>query len=129
MLGSQHFTDANEDIWLDDFIVKNDKLNQIIQAYNFLIISEEIEIESNQKIFENIKKSELIVVNFYDNNDGYFIFSFQQSNIIIKKMNLVNIKKLLVYNQGLNFYFLNNSKDIFNSCISIKYHEIESINL
>lgn len=43
-------------------------------------------------------------------------------------MNLVNIKKLLVYNQGLNFYFLNNSKDIFNSCISIKYHEIESIN-
>ena len=72
------------------FTTPNKKLKKVVNSFNFLEISEEIETEQNFKEIErNINESKAIIINQYTEQEpdkySYFVISFKQTILVIKE--------------------------------------------
>ncbi|KAK8870232.1 hypothetical protein M9Y10_008109 [Tritrichomonas musculus] len=97
------------------------KMAEVIGNYQFL--TQESDLEKNQEVLENLKKSSIITIDQYEEEkqDKYFILIFRQTLISIKQSSTSTIHKLLSIHPNLTICFLNNTKDIFDQLINIQY--------
>ena len=100
----------------------NAKLDLIINNYDFHMVLEYFDYNGNEKIYQNIKESRAIMIDFY--ND-FFIIGFKQTIIIIQKSSLSFIETLFKSNAKANIYFFANCQDSFNSFINVSNPKCE----
>ena len=90
------------------------KVNKIIEGYLFIDVSTENDVEKNDIIFQNIKKSKFLMINQYieqnenekENTHTYIIIGFKKTIINIEKSNFKIIQPLLSLNPNINICFL-----------------------
>lgn len=102
----------------------NSKLHISISNYLFLHISSPFNFYQNKQIMKNIKESNAIIINKYEENfqsktNYYFIIAFKKTIIIINQISIPIISNLFSINTDINIIFLPNIKDIFNQYIQI----------
>ena len=56
--------------------IRNEKLQKVVQNYNFYDISAELDINQTQEIKQNIDKSDIIIINQYQISKNVFIIIF-----------------------------------------------------
>ena len=109
--------------------ITNHKLKKVIHGYSFIYISSEIKLETNEKVYQKMKESSIIIIKEYkekneeENDIQYFIIGFKQTLLIVKQESIQFIYKLLSCKPDLTICFLENSKEQFNKHIIIDYHE------
>lgn len=111
--------------------IHNKILERIIQNYSFLYITKNFQFDKNSNILQNIKESNIIIINQCNIQDQktqemYFIISFQKTVIIIKQLSLFLLSPLFSTHSNMNICFLSNTQKDFNQSINILYNEIQS---
>lgn len=95
------------------------KLNILIQSYYFYEFVNEFDLQQNPHLFQNISNSGIVIINKYqiNDNDLFFIISFQNTIIIIKQSLIQSLIPLFLSKPDLTFYYLQDTKTIFNQQI------------
>ena len=101
-------------------ITKNIEL--VIQDYSFLEISSVFDSENNQKTYQLMDESKIIIISEYKENN--FILVFERTIIYIKQTSINFLYSLLSNKKNLKICFLSNSKELFEDHIQIQYEEI-----
>ena len=115
----------------------NLKMKQVVDRYFFHEITDQIANEVNKKITENLKKSKVIIINHYEEqemgkNDLYFVVSFERTILVINQSRINILQNFLSKKEKLEIYSLSDKKDIFDMINSkgnetkIKYKEINN---
>ena len=102
---------------------KSQSLNKLFLEYNFLFI----EVPSKSPyIFQDLNQSKMVIVDVCsEENDLYFIICFEKTVIIINQNKLSDLISLFPEDK-LIFFFLSNSKELFNQKIENKYEEVQN---
>ena len=109
--------------------IQKEKLKTLILDYVFFIASSQNDFEENENIFHNIKRSKVLIINHYQNqneNDKIldFVIGFKNTVIIINQHLLYFfIYWVLKSNQTIQICFLNDTKNIFDQFINEHYNE------
>ena len=88
------------------------KLNELIKSYYFYELSIEFDICQLKMLSQNITNSEIVIISKYQ--DMFFIISYYNTVIVIKKSLLHKIANFFSSKKELKLYFLPDTKDIFN---------------
>lgn len=94
----------------------DEKLRQLLLEYDFIFLSEKVNLNEKPEIYENIKKSKIIMVNFFhkENEESRYscIFSFNKTVIYAEKSNLsFFLSQFIICNQEIHFYFITKSNE------------------
>lgn len=104
--------------------ILNKKLKIAIQNYSFIHVTNEF--NNNNEINQNIKESQIMIVNSYEENDvQFFVIGFKKTIIIIEQTKLHYLRDLLLYNKAILICFLFDAKNNFQDQINHKFDEIE----
>ncbi|KAK8840052.1 hypothetical protein M9Y10_030985 [Tritrichomonas musculus] len=112
----------------DEIKFRNSRINDIIKLYSFIQVSDDSNYEMKQEIYQNMKDSKTIMINYYyekekeDSNDRYFIIGFERTIISIKQTCSNFIQILLSKNPEPKICFLRDTKNFFH--VEIPYKEI-----
>ena len=71
----------------------NKKIYQIIKQYSFTQISDQFDYIKNQEIYNNLKESAIIIINFYSEQNekskkSYFFIGFKKTILLINQSSL-----------------------------------------
>ena len=104
------------------------KLEKLIQNYYFYEFSSESDIKQSKVFSQNTINSELVVIDKYPTNADSILFIITyQNTIIVIEMSLIHLLSQLFFNKPeLKFYFLRNTKKIFNDQINKHYITIDT---
>ena len=102
--------------------ITNNNIELVIQDYSFLEISSVFDFENNQKTYQLMDESKIIIISEYKENN--FILVFERTIIYIKQTSINFLQSLLSNNKNLKICFLSNSKKLFEDHIQIQYEEI-----
>ena len=111
----------------------NPNLKKVVVEYSFLYFSELLSTDKNQIIFQNVKDSNVIVIDYHEEktpkaDDDHFIIGFKKTIIIINQSKLSNIKNIFTNNQQIEFVFMSkNAKNAFDQSIDLKYKEATNL--
>lgn len=89
--------------------ITNTKLDELIKQYIFICISNTSKITENQIIFQNITKSNVVIIDQYEKN---IIIGFHNTIIIFEKSSFSMLKPIFVANKSIIFYFLTEINDL-----------------
>lgn len=105
--------------------ILNKKLKIAFQNYSFIHVTNEFN-NNNNEINQNIKESQIMIVNSYEENDvQFFVIGFKKTIIIIEQMKLHYLQDLLLYNKAILICFLFDAKNNFQDQINHKFDDIE----
>ena len=94
----------------------NEKFRQLLLEYDFIFLSEKVNLNEKPEIYSNIKKSKIIMVNFFhkakEESRYSCIFSFNKTVIYTEKSNLsFFLSQFIICNQEIHFYFITKSNE------------------
>ncbi|KAK8837057.1 hypothetical protein M9Y10_037106 [Tritrichomonas musculus] len=94
----------------------NEKFRQLLLEYDFIFLSEKVNLNEKPDIYSNIKKSKIIMVNFFhkakEESRYSCIFSFNKTVIYTEKSNLsFFLSQFIICNQEIHFYFITKSNE------------------
>ena len=105
----------------------NQRLEKVLQNFYFYLVGEIYDEKENQLIIQNIKESKLVIINQFLNDstkDLFFIIGFKNTILFAQDSSLQLIRLLFTNNAQIKFYFIRNTKDIYDKNNSITKDQI-----
>ena len=104
------------------------KIKKIISSFSLhFILSEDEDIISNSTLIQNLKESSVLVIKYNENdqNENFFIICFKNTILIIYQSLLKTYQAFFSNNPNLSIYFLEYTRNIFNSIINLQNLQYE----
>ena len=100
-----------------DIESSNKRLENVLQNFHLYYAGESYGENENQLIIKNIKESNLVIINqlLYDTKkDIFFIIGFNKTILFAQHSSIQLMNSLFSNNTQLKFYFIRNTKDIYD---------------
>ena len=95
----------------------NKRLEKVLQNFFLYHIGDTCDENENQIIIQNIKESNLVIIDKFLNDnkkDLFFIIGFNNTILFVQDSSLKLIQPLFLHNVQLKFYFLQNTENNFD---------------
>lgn len=106
-------------------------MNHFIKEYDYCILSTDFMKEDLQKIINFANKSEIIILNEYEQQNAQFnykflIIGFEKNIIFVEQSSFELINQIFACKSNLSICFFNNSKKYFDKFTKLKYTETKT---